>query len=344
MSSFHLTKNQTLHLITFKIKNKQMSKEERELRKGEKAYFQRYINAFQAEAKKSLDEIEKLKKEIVEGTGDKDSFQKIKEYKDKISEMFDFIFEEDEDGDTIEDHLSEFKEHFDNESKEIHNLKVKIEKYYEQLYGKEDENGNRTPGLTNKIDNLQKQLAENIEANEKKQKLLFEKIEELLQGASTVALAKAFEEHKRQFDKPNQLWQNVFISTLVSLMIFTLISFFVAKAEMKDMWKITLGNLPFIGAGVWLAIFASKQRSQNVRLQQEYAYKEDVAKLYYGLKNEIEQLDNTELGQRLNESVIQILVDTVSYNPSQTLDNHSHNDKGPILEALKNITETIKVK
>jgi hypothetical protein len=125
---------------------------------------------------------------------------------------------------------------------------------------------------------------------------------------------------------------------------YGLISFFVAKAEMKDMWKITLGNLPFIGAGVWLAIFASKQRSQNVRLQQEYAYKEDVAKLYYGLKNEIEQLDNTELGQRLNESVIKILVDTVSFNPSQTLDNHSHNDKGPILEALKNITETIKVK
>jgi hypothetical protein len=222
MSSFHLTKNQTLHLITFKIKNKQMSKEERELRKGEKAYFQRYINAFQAEAKKSLDEIEKLKKQIVEGTGDKDSFQKIKEYKDKISEMFDFIYEEDEEGNTIADHLSEFKEHLDDESKEIQELKMKIKKYYEQLYGKEDEKGNRTPGLTNKIDNLQKQLAENIETNEKKQKALFEKIEELLQGASTVALAKAFEEHKRQFDKPNQLWQNVFISTLVSLMIFTL--------------------------------------------------------------------------------------------------------------------------
>ena len=118
---------------------------------------------------------------------------------------------------------------------------------------------------------------------------------------------------------------------------FTLISFFAAKAELKDMWKITLGNLPFIGAGVWLAIFASKQRSQNIRLQQEYAYKEDVAKLYYGLKNEIEQLDNTELGKKLNESVIQILVETVAYNPSQTLDNHSHNDKGPILEIRENV-------
>ncbi len=321
-----------------------MSKEERELKKGEQAYFQRYLNDFEKEAQKSLKEIEQLKKQLVDGNGVNDSFQKIEEYKVKIAEMYEFIFAEDENGDTISDHLSDFKEHVDNESKEIHELKVKIEKYNDQLYGKEDENGNKIPGVINKIENFQKQLLENIETNEKKQKALFEKIEELLQGASTVALAKAFEEHKKQFDKPNQLWQKVFICTLVALMLFTFISFFIAKAELKDMWKITLGNLPFIGAGVWLAIFASKQRSQNIRLQQEYAYKEDVAKLYYGLKNEIEQLDNTELGQRLNESVIQILVDTVSYNPSQTLDNHSHNDKGPILEALKSISETIKVK
>jgi hypothetical protein len=124
----------------------------------------------------------------------------------------------------------------------------------------------------------------------------------------------------------------------------TLTAFFMSNRDLAEMWKITLGNLPFIGAGVWLAIYASKQRSQNIRLQQEYAYKEDVAKLYYGLKNEIEQLDNTELGQRLNESVIQILVETVSFNPSKTLDNHSHNDKGPILEALKSISESIKLK
>lgn len=173
---------------------------------------------------------------------------------------------------------------------------------------------------------------------------MLNKIEELLQGASTVALAKAFEEHKKQFDKPNKLWQWVFICTLVGLMGLSITAFFVSNPDLNEMWKITLGNLPFIGAGVWLAIFASKQRSQNVRLQQEYAYKEDVAKLYYGLKNEIEQLDNSELGQRLNESVIQILVETVSYNPSKTLDNKSHNDKGPILEALKSISETIQAR
>ncbi len=321
-----------------------MSKEERELKKGEKAYFQRYINDFQEESKKALNEIDKLKKQLVDGSDTIYSFEEIEEYKKKIAELHDFILAEDEDGETIEDQLNSFKETADKESKEILDLKNKIAKYKDQLYGSEDENGKQIPGLTQKIDNMQKQLAQNIEANEKKQQALLEKIEELLQGASTVALAKAFREHKEKFDEPNKLWQRVFIGTLVVLMALTVTSYFASGQKLTEMWKITLGNLPFIGAGVWLAIFASKQRSQNIRLQQEYAYKEDVAMLYYGLKNEIEQLDNSELGKKLNESVITILVETVSYNPSQTLDNHSHNDKGPILEALKSISEAVKIK
>jgi hypothetical protein len=321
-----------------------MSKEERELKKGEKAYFQRYLNAFEEDAKISLAEIEKLKKQIVDGSDSIYSFKEIEEFKNKLSELYDFAFSEDEEGETIEDRLKNFKESAEKESKEILELKNKISKYKDQLYGNEDENGKVIPGITHKIDNLQKKLAQNIEANEKKQQILFEKIEELMQGASTVALANAFKEHKEKFNTPNLLWQWVFIGTLLILMGFTFVSFKMSGAKLTEMWKVTLGTLPLIGAGVWLAIYASKQRSQNVRLQQEYAYKEDVAKLYYGLKNEIEQLDNTELGQRLNESVIQILVETVSYNPSKTLDNKSHNDKGPILEALKSISESIKIK
>ncbi|MCC5922466.1 MAG: hypothetical protein JJT77_01670 [Crocinitomicaceae bacterium] len=322
-----------------------MSKEEqKELTPGQKRYFRQYINKFLEESKQAISEIEKLKNEIVEGSDSVYSIDEIDGFKKKLAELHDFIIAEDENGETIEDKLITFKESADKESKEILDLKSQIAKYKDQLYGTEDENGKQVPGLVHKIDNMQKQLAQNIEANEKKQQALLEKIEELLQGASTVALAKAFEEHKKQFDKPNKLWLWVFVGALSGLMGLTITAFFVSNRDLTEMWKITLGNLPFIGAGVWLAIYASKQRSQNIRLQQEYAYKEDVAKLYYGLKNEIEQLDNTELGQRLNESVIQILVETVSYNPSKTLDNNSHNDKGPILEALKSISESIKLK
>jgi hypothetical protein len=321
-----------------------MSKEERELKAGEKRYFQKFINEFKELSQKALLEIEDLKREFIEGSDSSYSIEELEGFKNQLAGLHGFMVAQDNNGKTLEEQLISFKENAEKESKEILNLKNLISNYKDQLYGSEDENGNLIPGLTHKIDNMQKQLAQNIEANEKKQEALLDKIEELLQGASTVALATAFEEHKKQFDKPNKLWQWVFICTLVGLMGLSITAFFVSNPDLKDMWKITLGNLPFIGAGVWLAIFASKQRSQNIRLQQEYAYKEDVAKLYYGLKNEIEQLANTELGQRLNESVIQILVETVSYNPSKTLDNNSHNDKGPILEALKSISESLSLK
>jgi uncharacterized protein YoxC len=321
-----------------------MSKEERDLKTGEKAYFKRYLNAFEVDSKKLLAEIENLKKQLVEGSENVYSFEEIEEYKRKIAELHDYVLTQNEDGETVLDELEEFKKTSASDLKDISENKNQITKYINQVFGYVDDEGKKVPGLKQKIEGIQNQLANNIEANEKKQQALLAKIEELLQGASTVALAKAFEEHKKEFDAPNKLWQNVFVRTLFVLMGFTWISFLASNAELKDMWKITLGNLPFIGAGVWLAIYASKQRSQNIRLQQEYAYKEDVAKLYYGLKNEIEQLDNTELGQRLNESLIQILVDTVSYNPSKTLDNQSHNDKGPLLEALKSISEAVKIK
>jgi hypothetical protein len=321
-----------------------MSKEEKELKDGQKRYFQKYINEFKELSQEALLEIEDLKREFIEGSDSSYSMEELEGFKNQLIGLHGFMVTQDNNGKTIEEQLISFKENAEKESREILILKNQISTYKDQLYGTQDENGNLIQGITNKIDDLQKQLAHNIEANEKKQKALLEKIEELLQGASTVALAKAFEEHKKEFEKPNKFWQNTFIATLLLLMAFTVGAYFLSDKKMDEMWKITLGNFPFIGAGIWLAIFASKQRSQNNRLQQEYAYKEDVAKLYYGLKNEIEQLDNSELGQRLNESVIQILVDTVSYNPSKTLDNNSHNDKGPILEALKSISETIKAK
>jgi hypothetical protein len=320
-----------------------MSKEERELKAGEKRYFQKFINEFKELSQKALLEIEDLKREFIEGSDSSYSMEELEGFKNQLIGLHGFMVTQNNNGKTIEEQLISFKENAEKESKEILNLKNQISNYKDQLYGAQDENGILIPGITHNIENMQKQLALNIEANEKKQEALLDKIEELLQGASTVALAKAFEEHKKQFDKPNKLWQWVFICTLVGLMGLSITAFFVSNPDLKDMWKITLGNLPFIGAGVWLAIFASKQRSQNVRLQQEYAYKEDVAKLYYGLKNEIEQLDNSELGQRLKESVIQILVETVSYNPSKTLDNKSHNDKGPILDALKSISESLRL-
>lgn len=347
--------------------------EEPKFKKGQKGYLQRFVNLFQSDAeialsdfksnaRSSISEVNEIKSELnneitslksaISSLDSKEQALQIK--LDEISNFSSTIFEEeDEEGNILSDQIEGFVEEFKEYKKEIIELKQEIGEYKEELFGSEDEEGNEILGLNHKIESLKTQLQTTIKEsqgeldeflnkNNQKRDELFDKIEGLLKGASTVALAKAFNDHKISFNISNYIWMGLFVVSILSMMGLSLWGFANANYEFKDMWKYTLGNLPFIGGAIWLAIYSSKQRSQNKRLQQEYAYKEDVAKIYYGLKVEIEELGETELGRKLNESVLKLIIDVVSLNPSVSLDSKSHNDSGPILESLKSIAEVAK--
>lgn len=346
--------------------------EEKDLKRGEKGYLKRFVNSFQEEADTALNdfkgkenehfseiskykselvrEIESLRKQIVNLENKESELDK------KIEQVQDFhstIFEGDENESIISEEIEGFVEEFKEYRKEIFELKEDIDEYKRELFGYENDKGEEIAGFDSKIESLKNQLQKKIQesqieldnfytTNDKRQEELFHKIESLLKGASTVALAKAFKEHKDSFNISNYIWMGAFILSIVSMMVLSVWGFVNANYEFKDMWKYTLGNLPFIGGAVWLAIYSSKQRSQNKRLQQEYAYKEDVAKIYYGLKQEVEELGDTELGKKLNESVLKLVIDAVSLNPSGSLESSTHNEKGPILDSIKSLTESIK--
>jgi len=89
---------------------------------------------------------------------------------------------------------------------------------------------------------------------------------------------------------------------------------------------------------VWLALFASKRRSEAQRLQQEYAHKEALAKSYQSFKKQLDELgsDDTILLKQLIASAI----GAVSYNASVTLDG-KHGDKVPTQSVIENIVETV---
>lgn len=324
--------------------------EEKELKKGQKAYLKRIVNQFQEDASKSLDSIEKLKSELIAGQdGSPSLIEKFKsteselnEIKESIKNLYSEIFEEDENGEILNDSIEEFKEVFEKKKNEIIGIQNEIIGYQNKLLGVQNEDGTETKGVKQKVEGFVKNLETLYKTNNERQEQLFEKIEGLLKGASTVALAEAFHKHKESFNLSNILWVITFIVSIASMMTLSIIAFVSSKYDLSEMWKYTLGNLPFLGGAIWLAIYASRQRSQNVRLQQEYAFKEDVAKIYYGLKQEIEELGDTELGQKLNEQILTIVVETVSYNPSDTLESKNHGDKGPILEALNSVAEMVK--
>lgn len=326
-----------------------MEEEEKELKRGQKAYLKRIVNEFQDDAKKALNSIENLKAEFIEGKEGSPSllaqFKKteseLEEIKKNIVEINSVIFEEDENGNILSDDIEKFKDLFEKRKNEIIAIQNEIIAYQNKIFGIKRDDGTETKGIQHNINGFVKKLETLYNDNTSRQEQLFEKIEGLLKGASTVALAKAFNEHKESFKWSNILWITVFIISIVAMMALSIVAFISSEYNLSEMWKYTLGNLPFLGGAIWLAIYASRQKSQNVRLQQEYAFKEDVAKIYYGLKKEIEELGDSDLGQRLNEQILSIIVETVSYNPSDTLESKIHQEKGPILEAINNISQMV---
>jgi predicted nucleic acid-binding Zn-ribbon protein len=324
--------------------------DEKELKKGQKAYLRGVVNDFKENAKKALDSIENLKSELIKGEAGSPSlieqFKKaetdLKKIKEEIVSIHSSIFDTDDNDAVLADDIEKFRDDFEKRKKEIESIHDNIASYEIKLLGVKNDDGTEIKGIQHKIEEQVKVLTDLHKTNFERQEKLFQKIESLLKGASTVALAKSFNEHKESFNKSNSLWVKVFIGSIVSMMGLSVWGFIDSNHNLDDLWKHTLGNLPFLAGAIWLAVFASKQRSQNIRLQQEYAYKEDVAKIYYGLKQEIEELGETDLGARLNEQMLSIILETVSYNPSETLESNSHNDKGPMLETLNNMAQSIK--
>ena len=74
-------------------------------------------------------------------------------------------------------------------------------------------------------------------------------------------------------------------------------------------------RLPIVIPVVWLAVFASKRRSEAERLKQEYAHKEALAKSYQSFKMQIEKLD-VEAKELLMEKLLSSAIDTISNNAS----------------------------
>ena len=87
-----------------------------------------------------------------------------------------------------------------------------------------------------------------------------------------------------------------------------------------------------------MAIFASKRRSENQRLQQEYAHKEALAKSYVSYKMQIDELNQED--KKLLEKLLDSSINTVSYNASESLDK-KHGDTTPMQETIKMTVEQV---
>lgn len=228
---------------------------------------------------------------------------------------------------------SEITALLENVSKEIEDL----ESFHTKIYGLPNKSGGLEDGLLKDFDARVANLSDFELKQIDKYTALNKEIESLLPGATSAGLATAYRQMKRSFDRPIRIFEKVFYGAVALLIVTALFSVFdsVSWHEVKfakfDTWdsalKALLNKLPLYGALIWLAFFASKRRSENQRLQQEYAHKEALAKSYHSYKKQIEDLDDED--QFMQKAFIEKAIDAIAFNASQTLDG-KHGDNHPL--------------
>jgi uncharacterized protein YoxC len=215
---------------------------------------------------------------------------------------------------------------------EISEIETKVQEFETKVFGKTTED---KEALKFKITELKSELEELHSDWEEKYGTLSTKIEALLPGATSAGLAKSYHDQKKSYKTPNILWSIVFIGTMIGMVWYAVTTIKDSETVGGGFMNI-LARAPFFVPTIWLALFASKQQSQNRRLEQEYAHKESLAKSYEGYKREIAKLPESSDKDEIMEKLVASLIDASSYNPSETLEKKSHNDSPPLLSSLMN--------
>lgn len=251
--------------------------------------------------------------EIVLGAdGEQAIFNSIKEYRDDAQSF-----------------KNETKEHLTAQTGMLERLR----EFYVRVYGDEEDESSK--GIDGEIANHLEKLTDFEDKQEKKYTALNEQIEGLLPAATSAGLASAYETLKSECDTPIKDFTKLFYLSLLGLLIcssiFVIDSIriwpfsieFVGAGTWTEVSTAGLKKIPFVLPFLWLTVFASKRRSEQQRLRQEYAHKEALAKSYDSYKKQIEDLG--EENQQLQARLLERTIEAIAFNASTTLDK-KHSD------------------
>lgn len=309
--------------------------------------------------------------------GDQDSIQKSIQHKinsfleeatknnASIQKYYDELLD---DGNTnsIKAKIQTFQINAKKDSEELNKLLLNIQKetkelrsFHVDVYGTETDK----QGLKKDIDEMLGKLNKYEDTQKTAHAALLENANKLLSLTTTIGLSKAFNNLKQVFMKANYLWNSIFIVSICAMLYLATTIYptekssfgisaiigqtsqaSIAKSE-ESIWVTILSNfskeLPFYIPLAWLAIYASRRRSENKRLEQEYAHKEAVAITYDSYKNQID-LIGAEHNKEMLLKLLNTAIDAVGYNASETLDNSKHSESTPSHELLQEIFSKVK--
>lgn len=250
---------------------------------------------------------------------------------------------------SIKDQILQAKEAIDGEHVSIKDLLSSaserisnLGEFYVKIFGTVDEENVKQGGLENELKGRMSALILFEMEQKTKYEALNAEIEGLIHGATNVGLAGAYHEMKMSFDDPIKKASWLFYGSLFLLISLSLLFSVDTTGEAgwtivkPGDWSLVLkglvSKLPFYAPLLWLALYATKRRSENQRLQQEYAHKEALAKSYKSYKEQIIALGDED--SSMQKDLIIKTISAIAYNASTTLDGE-HGDNMPAQEVIE---------
>lgn len=236
---------------------------------------------------------------------------------------------------------------FSDSSKEIVN---DFKQFYEKIFGIKSKDGEYTGGLKQELEARKKDLETFKQEQKKSYTTIRQEIETLLPGATSAGLATAYKDLKNSFNKSIKTSTIIFyLSLLLIFAIATVFSTseigwfwikFINPTEPAELLNNIAYKLPMLLPALWLAIASSRRRSEDKRLQQEYAHKEALAKSYQSFKQQIDVIKDKDSDDALMKQLLQTAIKAIEFNASTTLDG-KHGDKIPLQELVEKAASSI---
>ncbi|SHL55565.1 hypothetical protein SAMN05428972_0014 [Rhodanobacter sp. OK091] len=134
-------------------------------------------------------------------------------------------------------------------------------------------------------------------------------VEETLQGASKIGLAKSFKDRRESLERDQSIWTKIFVAGLILLFLGALISLgdvlalfgfktIALASPIKDTSTASAApplervftyvtHVLILSPGIWLTWFAARKHGQLSRLTEDYAFKEASALSFVGYRSEM---------------------------------------------------------
>ena len=165
------------------------------------------------------------------------------------------------------------------------------------------------------------------------------RIEELLPGATSAALASAYGQQKERFKYPQRYWLGTFIAAIVLLLVSSLIGWPTeTQQEHWDfIWRHLVVRLPLVAPLIWLAIYAGRNYMLSLRVQEEYAFKEAVSRTFEGYKREMAAIPGNGNGVQPLITLCENVLLTISQRPGRIYEGHQED-----ITMLSPVTKLVK--